>query len=186
MNYNPNKYYRIGYLKAFIMLIPLFVLANIIDDVSFHIQPSLFIIIPVILGQEYSYIFPRRAMEVYENILFRTFRKRIDIIGEFLVLGAVIGTVVYYINTRNPILLLILLIINFLWNYGFKQQTLVIGDKSIIVGNKLIPHSDINSIYLQKKSIIINTKEREFDISDWMIRKRKWQLERAVQNILKL
>ncbi|MFU0824148.1 hypothetical protein [Clostridium sp.] len=69
------------------------------------------------------------------------------------------------------------------WWYGIKEESLVIGNKSIIIGIRLFSYSDIKDIYFEDKSIIIATKEKNFKIPNWMVRKRRFQLERALEKV---
>lgn len=183
MNYKLNQHYKSEYLKSFIMLIPLYVLIFKTYNIEPIINPVVFIYVPVIFATEYSYVFLRRAMEVYENILFRTFSKRLDMIVELLIVSVTAATQGYYISTGNPILIIIMGFIYLLWDLGLKNHSLVIGDKGIIIGRRLFPHSSINSIDIKNEELIINTNIGLFEIHKWAINKRTFQLENVIRQL---
>ncbi|MPM87716.1 hypothetical protein SDC9_134816 [bioreactor metagenome] len=181
MNYKLNQHYKSEYLKSFIMLIPLYVLIFKTYNIEPIINPVVFIYVPVIFATEYSYVFLRRAMEVYENILFRTFSKRLDMIVELLIVSGTAVAQGYYISTGNPILIIIMGFIYLLWDLGLKNHSLVIGDKGIIIGRRLFPHSSINSIDIKNEELIINTTVGLFVIHKWAINRRTFQLESVIR-----
>lgn len=185
MNYKLDQHYKIEYLKSFIMLIPLYVLIFKTYNIEPTISPVVFIYVPVIFATEYSYVFLRRSMEVYETILFRTFSKKIDMIVEFLIVCGTASAQGYYISTGNPVLIMITGLIYLLWDQGLKDQSLVIGNKGIIIGRRLFPHSSINSMDINNNKLIINTTRGLFEIHKRAINKRMFQLENVIRELSK-
>lgn len=184
MKYKPHEYYKSEYLKTVAILMPLVVLIFKMNNIKHHINIAAFIGIPIIFATEYEYALPRQAIKVYETILFRTFSKNVDRLIKVLLLGGIIGAAIYYIYTGNLIPMLIDCFIYLILEYGLKGQSLVIGDKSLIIGRRMFSHSSINSISVESKNTIINTDEGTFEISNWLIKKRKLQLENVVKKVI--
>ncbi|MCY6372624.1 hypothetical protein [Clostridium ganghwense] len=179
MKYNSDHYYRIAYVITIVSLIPFFILVTEINKVT----PIIIIFTPLIIGIEYSYIFPRQAMKLYEEILFKSFIERINTIIEFSIFIIFSATESYYFITGNIIPVFVFTMIYPIWTLIFKSQSVIIGNKNIIIGKKLIPYDLVQSVSLEKNSVLIKTDEQSFKISNWAIDKQRWKLELLLKQI---
>lgn len=162
MNYEDIKYYRKAYGIMLIILIPFFVLLSV--KKGEYKSPIIVIFIAIIVGTEYSYTFPRQAMKLYEKILYKSLIEKINyIIQLFILIGFSLSEIFYFIkenSIKTYLPIVIFITIYLLWSFIIHNQSILIGDKSIMVGRVLIPHSSIKSISETKNIISIETDKK--------------------------
>lgn len=183
MNYNPEHYYRIAYGIMLIVLIPFFVLISKTNQVTYR-SPIIVVFTALLIGMTYSYIFPRQAIKLYEEILFKSFIEKNNVIIQLIVLISFSATETYYFLTGTIAPLFISLIEYLLWYCVLQGQSIVVGNKNIIIGRKLIPHHLIQSISIEKKGIFIEVDEKSFRINNWFIGKQKDKLGLVLKQII--
>lgn len=183
MKYNSEHYYRTAYGIMAIVLMPFFILNVIVGDESNNFIPSIMMLTPLMVGCEYSYIFPRQAMKLYEEILFKSFIERINGIIQFSIFIIFSITESCYFITDNPLSVFIFIIAYAIWPLIFKSQSVMIGNKNIIIGKKFVSHDFIQSVSLEEDLILIKTDEELFKINNWAIGKKRWKLEQVLKQI---
>lgn len=148
-----------------------------------QLKPGDMVIIAIIIGNEYSYIFPRQAMKLYEEILFKSFAERISGMIELSIF--IIFSIVesYHFATGNFVQLVVFIIVYLVWLSVFQKQSVMIGEKNIIIGNKFISYQMVQSVSLEKNSVLIKTNTQSFKISNWAINKQRWKLEQILKQI---
>lgn len=179
MKYNSDHYYRVGYGIMLVVLIPFWFLITETNEV----KPIDMITIALIIGNEYSYIFPRQAMKVYEEISFKSFIERINGVIEvsiFIIFSIVES---YHFATGNFVPVVVFIIVYLVWLSVFQKQSVMVGEKNIIIGNKFISHSMVQEVLLEKNSVLIKTNKQSFKISNWAINKQRWKLEQILKQI---
>lgn len=180
MNYDSEHHYRIAYAIMLIVLTPFFIL---ISQMTYKSHTSIILLTPLIIGMEYSYIFPRQAMKLYEEILFESFIEKSNIIIQPIIFISFSATGTYYFMTGTIAPFLISLIVYLLWYLLFKTQSIVLGNKKIIIGRKLFSHDLVKSISIEKKGILIEVAGQSFKVNNWIIGKQKEQLELVLKQI---
>ncbi|MCY6354448.1 hypothetical protein [Clostridium sp. ZS2-4] len=179
MKYNSDHYYRIACGIMMIVLIPFWFLTAEANQ----LKPGDMVIIAIIIGNEYSYIFPRQAMKLYEEILFQSFVERISGIIEISIFIIFSILESYNFSIGNFIPLIVFVIVYFVWLSVFQKQSVMIGEKNIIIGNKFISHDMVQSVAYEKNSILIKTNTQSFKISNWAINNQRWKLEQILKQI---
>ncbi|WP_461207822.1 hypothetical protein [Clostridium sp. DL1XJH146] len=190
MKYNPDKYYRMEYFKIGLILLPLMYLMylNLLFEETLNnkifINPVFLVAFLPMYGEVYSYSFPRQAMEIYETIVFRTFSKNVDRIMDFAIWVGIALSQILLIKTDNPVVISIGIFIFVIISYVFRRKSLVIGDKNTIIGKKRLSNSAINDISFESKKVIIKTSEGNYEIGNWLMKNKLWQLERVALEII--
>lgn len=186
MKYDSNHFYRIAYIITVIVFIPFFILLIIKDEP--YKSPLIILLTAVIIGMEYSFSFPRQAMKLYENILFKSFiEKNSSKIQLFIIVGLSISQIFYLIKENGVLLILpmtIFIIIHLIWSYLLQKHSILIGDKNIIIGRTLISHDSIKSISKMKKKIIIKTDGKNFILYKWILGNKKDELDLVLDKII--
>ena len=89
----------------------------------------------------------------------------------------------YYFITDNVIPILIFMIVYPIWAITLKNQSVMIGSKNIIIGKYRIPYDLVQSVSLEKKSVLIKTDEQSFEINNWAMGKGRCKLEQVLKQI---
>lgn len=155
MNYKYEYYYKVAYFVTGIILMPFFV--KVSDTKS---------TLPVILGTalvlatEYAYVFPREAIKLYEKIIFKSsIEKRYKII-ELIIFISLAAVEIYYFTNENIVPMAVFILLHLLLNTSLKNQSVIIGDRSFIIGSKAIKYNQVNRIsFEEKKQFFILLKE---------------------------
>lgn len=190
MKYNPDKYYRMEYLKIGLILLPIIYLMYLdlrIEEPfnsNIFINPIFFVAFLPVYGEVYSYSFPRQAMEIYETILFRTFSKKVDRMMDLAIWVGIALSQILLIKSDNIVIIVIVFFIYLIISFAFRRKSLVIGDKNIIIGKKRLSNSEINDISFESKKVIIKTSEGNYEIGNWLMKNKIWQLERVALKII--
>lgn len=183
MNYDSEHYYRIAYGIMLIVLIPFFILISKTNQGTYK-SPIIVLFTALIIGMTYSYIFPRQAMKLYEKILFKSSIEKSNIIIQLILFISFSATEAYYFITGTIAPFFTSLIAYLLWYSVFQWQSIVVGNRNIIIGRKLIPHDLVQSISIEKKGIFIEVNGQSFKINNWIIGKQKDKLELVLKQII--
>lgn len=182
MNYNKDHYYRIAYGIMIAFLIPFYVLITVTND-EVRRSPAIILFTVIIIGVDYSYTFPRQAMKLYEEILFKSFDEKRNLIIKTILFISFIGTEIYYFVTVTVTPFFICIFVYLLWDFMFQSKTIIIGDKNIIIGSKLFSHDLIQSFSIEKERILINVNEKTLKIYNRNIKDKKKELESILERI---
>lgn len=182
MNYNKDHYYRIAYGIIIAFLIPFYALITITND-EVRRSPIIIIFTAIIIGVDYSYTFPRQAMKLYEEILFKSFDDKENILIKSIMFICFISTEIYYFSKVTITPFFISIFVYFIWDFIFQSKTIIIGEKNIIIGSKLFLHDMVQSFSIEKEKILIKVNGKTFKIYNWNIKNKKSELEIILNRI---
>lgn len=174
MNYDSDHHYRIAYGMMFIFLTPYFFYLSHNNFKS----PVIVLFTLVIVGNEYSFSLPRKAMKIYEKVRFKSVIERINLIVRILSILFFSGSEIYYFDTNKYVLLFVSLSIIMIWDIVTRNQSFIIGSNSIIVGRRLIPHDSISKITYAKKNLVIVANGKSYKIYNWLLGNQRYELEK--------
>lgn len=178
MNYKYEYYYKVAYFVTGIILMPFFV--KVSDTKS---------TLPVILGTalvlatEYAYVFPREAIKLYEKIIFKSsIEKRYKII-ELIIFISLAAVEIYYFTNENIVPMAVFILLHLLLNTSLKNQSVIIGDRSFIIGSKAMKYNHVNRISFEEKKAVFYTAEGTFKVRNIFIDNNKKELEKIAEII---
>jgi len=163
-----------AYGAMFLVLIPF----------AYLIESPITILFPaLIIGMEYSYIFPRQAMKLYEEISFKSVIERFQVLLQVLILVLLGVFQVYTYKKDNPWPLFLISFVYLVWYHFFHKQSLIVGSKNIAIGRSFFSHDSISSILLKKKGLVVEVNGEKFTIYKWALGKKIDSLETFVKVI---
>lgn len=122
-------------------------------------------------------------MKLYEEILFQSLLERFRIAIQMSILIIFGVSEVYSLKTLNLLPIFICIITYPLWFSFFQKQSLVIGSKNIVIGQKFFPYDFVSSLSIEKKGLVIEVKGKSLTIYNWALGKRRESLEKIVNEI---
>jgi hypothetical protein len=174
MNYDPDHHYRVAYGMMFIFLTPYFFYLSLSNFKS----PIIVLFTLIVVGNEYSFSLPRKAMKIYEEIKFKSLIEKINSIiriSSFLFFS---GSEIYFFDTNKYVLLFISLAIIMIWDIVSGNQSFIIGTNSIIIGKKLISHDSVSKISYAKKNLVIVANGKSYKIYNLLLGNQRYKLEK--------
>lgn len=177
MNYDPTHHYRAAYEIMIIFLAPYLFYLN---DNNFR-NPLIVIFTLVLVGDEYSFSLPRKAMMIYEEIKFKSLIEKINFKIRITIIIFFSGSEIYYFYTNKFILFYVSLAIIMLRFIVFDNQSFIIGTNNIIVGNRLISLDSVSKISYSKKNLLIVANGKSYKIYNWALGDQRYELEKCIK-----
>lgn len=177
MDYKSKDSNGFAYVAMVLVVFPLFYL------IESKYQSSILILPVIIIGNEYAYKFPRQAMKLYEQILFQSLLERFHVPIQILILVSIGVTEVYTLKTFNLLPVILFVFAYPLWFSFFQKQSLVVGSKSIIIGQNFFPYDSISSLSFKKEGLVLEAKGKSYTIYNWAIGKRGDKLKSILKEI---
>lgn len=113
-----------------------------------------FLMSVLIFSDELLFLFPRNAQKIYEEVLYKfSMDKLLTVITGILILFF-LWTQVQYFLSGNLLLIIISSTIVSLYS-RFRYSLILIGDKSIIIREKMIRYDEVEQIKVAKNKIIV-------------------------------
>ncbi|MCO1603146.1 hypothetical protein [Desulfosporosinus nitroreducens] len=177
MDYKPEVSNRFAYCAMLIILFPLFLLFEP------KYQHSILILPVIVTGNEYAYAFPRLAMKLYEKILFKSLLERFHVAIQILILISIGLTEVYTLKTTKLMPFFLFALVYLLWCSFLQKQSLIVGSKSIAIGQRFFSYDSISSLSFNKEGLVIEVKDKSFTVYNWALGKRRDNLEIIVKEM---
>ncbi|KGK92028.1 hypothetical protein DP73_00200 [Desulfosporosinus sp. HMP52] len=166
MDYKPEVSNRFAFCAMLIVLFPLFLLFEP------KYQHSIIVLLVIVIGNEYAYAFPRQAMKLYEKILFKSLLERFHVTIQIVILIGIGVTEVYTLKTINLLPLFLFTLVYLLWCSFLQKQSLIVGSKSIAIGQRMFSYDSISSLTFNKEGLVIEVKDKSFKIYNWALGRR--------------
>jgi len=177
MDYKSEASNGFAYVAMVFVVFPLFFL------IESKYQRSILILPVIIIGNEYAYTFPRQAMKLYEKILFKSLLERFHVAIQILILVSIGVTEVYTLKTTNLLPFFLFAFVYPLWFSFFQKQSLIVGSKSIAIGQRHFSYGSISSLSIKKEGFVIEVKGKSYTIHNWALGKGRDSLETIVKEI---
>ncbi|AFQ44261.1 hypothetical protein [Desulfosporosinus meridiei] len=177
MDYKPEVSNRFAFCAMIIVIFPLFMLFEP------KYQHSIIVLIIIVIGNEYAYAFPRLAMKLYERILFKSLPERFHVTIQIVILIGISVTVVYTLKALNLLPLFLFAFVYLLWLSFLQKQSLIVGSKTIAIGQRLFSYDSISSLTINKEGLVIEVNDNSFKFYNWALGKRRDNLEVIVKEI---